>query len=142
MTLQCVYCSGDEDEIVKKGKPGECYPICNRHFKKFQRDRMPVVVNYEKLQDVLDLAFRRAAIHKGHQRHGSDEKFEDQQVFKILGLVEGPLGSLDYQIIKKTLESTRLSHRTSGELNVTAPIGEMLDVIVYAAIKILELRNV
>jgi len=134
----CYICNGGSTEGMR---PGEVAIVCKDHI--HTHTVMMESDKYSELRKVLDLAFRRASTGKGHERHGSDSKrFEHQQVFSLLDIVDSPLSPLDYQIIKKTLEATRMYKPGTSKIDeITDPIGEMLDVIVYAAIKILRLRQ-
>jgi len=86
--------------------------------------------DYGSLQMVLDDAFKRASQGKGKERHASGEAFEAQPIVNAIVL----LGEhcWDGQIVKKMLEVERLEP-AQGD-------AELLDVIVYAAARVVARR--
>lgn len=85
---------------------------------------------HAKLAKVLFDAFNRSANGKGQERHGRGLKFEDQPICSIPRMLANN-GGLDYQIVKKLDESNRMDYERARK--------ETLDIIVYAAAKIVML---
>jgi len=91
--------------------------------------------DYSMLQDILDDAYNQAAQGKGQERHADKGvKIENQTTLQIARLVQGaPHAGPLFQVIKKAIESTRLTP--------LAAIHEILGAIVYAAFCIIILRE-
>ena len=91
--------------------------------------------DFATLSNILNSAYKQAAIGKGIKRHGEPGiKIEDQTVLKISHLVKGaPHAGPLFQVLKKAIESTRLTPE--------AAIHELLGVINYAAFCIIILRE-
>ena len=87
---------------------------------------------YAKLVEVFEMAYERAAIGKGHQRHSLGEPFEEQMICRgprIFGV-----GALLYQVYKKTEEVMKLE-------SLEAKSNELLDIINYTAAAIIVLNE-
>jgi phage terminase large subunit GpA-like protein len=86
---------------------------------------------YNELQDIFQLALRRAAIGKGKIRHAEEgQLFENQQICDDLRGTDK--SAAIFQIRKKAREVLRLSRRQDK-------VNELLDVCVYAAAAVLVL---
>jgi hypothetical protein len=88
--------------------------------------------NYEELNKVLSLAYWRASIGKGRERHGEGRPFTEQYICK--GARRYGIGALQYQIGKKCEEVSKLP-------DTQAKINELLDIIVYAAAAVIVLKE-
>jgi len=90
--------------------------------------------NYKTLQDALDGAYQQASNGKGKERHADDEPFENQKICQITRwLGNGPASPLLFQVVKKALESDRLTPE--------AAVHELQGVINYAAACIIILEE-
>ena len=93
-------------------------------------------VKYQKLAEVLEMAYARASEGKGHKHHSHGEAFEDQWILrgtKVFGL-GGPL----FQIGKKAEQVAKMD----GEHYPVQPIiNELLDVINYSAAAVIYLKE-
>jgi len=86
---------------------------------------------YNELQDIFQLALRRAAVGKGAIRHAEENQpFERQQICDDLRGTDK--SAAIFQIRKKAREVLRLSRRQDK-------VNELLDVCVYAAAAVLVL---
>ena len=86
---------------------------------------------YNELQDIFQLALRRAAVGKGAIRHAEENQpFERQQICDDLRGTDK--SAAIFQIRKKAREVIRLSRRQDK-------VNELLDVCVYAAAAVLVL---
>lgn len=90
-----------------------------------------LMVDYSKLQAVLDKAYERAAHTKGRERHAGDRNFEDQPIITITRMVGH--GFTRGQAIKKIEEAGRLGKEEA--------INEILDAIVYLAADVVVLSD-
>ena len=90
------------------------------------------VPGYDDLLEILMEAYKRASIGKGHKRHSQGEPFINQWIMR--GSRMFGAGSLNYQIGKKNEEIIRLE-------NPEDKIGELLDIIVYAAAEIILIKE-
>jgi hypothetical protein len=91
-------------------------------------------IQYQTLSAVLKRAFERASEGKGHKQHGSPEPFEQQRIIAdCLAMNDTKGHALTAQIMKKAQEA----HRGRGRVGAT---NELLDVIVYAAARIILLE--
>ncbi|OGM09282.1 hypothetical protein A2Z67_05065 [Candidatus Woesebacteria bacterium RBG_13_36_22] len=89
---------------------------------------------YQKLVDILGLAYERAAVGKGHQHHSHGESFEEQWIVrgtKVFG-IGGPL----FQSGKKLEQAMKMDKE---KYPVNDIINELLDVINYSAAGVLSL---
>jgi hypothetical protein len=83
--------------------------------------------NYDSLESVLNEAYEQAAFGKGKERHGHDDKFEDQ----VTGWIEARgLSFCEGQAVKKVIEA----HRTGSE-------ADLLGAINYIAARIIAGRR-
>jgi hypothetical protein len=87
---------------------------------------------YKVLYDTLMLAYDRAAFGKGKERHGEGKPFLNQYICRA-GKRFG-ISALQYQISKKNEEILNLNTNEQK-------IGELLDIIVYAAAAIMILEG-
>lgn len=91
------------------------------------------VPGYKDLLGVLMEAYKRASQGKGNIRHQiSGEPFNRQWILR--GSRMFGEGSLNYQIGKKNEEMTKLKSLEAG-------VGELLDIMVYAAAEVILLRE-
>jgi hypothetical protein len=81
------------------------------------------VPGYEKLADVLVLAYDQAASGKGHERHAKGQPFHEQ-VMQV-GAAQFGVGALLFQAFKKSEEAQRLPKNRA--------IAELLGAINYLA---------
>jgi hypothetical protein len=79
------------------------------------------VKGYEALAETLQLAYNRAAVGKGKERHANDNPFIQQEICEDLRIF-GIAPAL-FQARKKIKESARLPRQEA--------INELLDAIVY-----------
>jgi len=90
---------------------------------------------YNELKKVLDMAYIRASVQKGRERHASGEPFHEQKICQIsrwlanAGATGGPL----FQAAKKIFESTRIDKRSA--------VNELCDAIVYISAAIILLQE-
>jgi hypothetical protein len=81
---------------------------------------------YDSLRRVLQGAADQASDGKGKERHADDEPFEQQKICVINRWLEGsPVAGALFQVVKKTVESSRLSdsaaiHELQGAVNYLA----------------------
>jgi hypothetical protein len=90
---------------------------------------------YQKLVEVLVMAYLRAAEGKGHKHHSHGENFEEQWIVrgaKVFG-IGGPL----FQAGKKLEQAMKMEKENYP---VEAIINELLDVINYSAATVIHLR--
>ncbi len=89
---------------------------------------------YQKLVEVLELAYLRACEGKGHQHHSHGESFDEQWIVrgtKVFG-IGGPL----FQSGKKLEQVMKMEKEGYP---VEALINELLDVINYSAATVIHL---
>lgn len=82
------------------------------------------IPGYEKLADVLQLAYNQAAVGKGVERHAAGGEPFHEQVMQI-GAAKFGVGALLFQAFKKSEESQRLDYERG--------IAELLGAIIYLA---------
>lgn len=86
--------------------------------------------HYASLHEVLSQAYHQAAGGKGHERHATDDPFDQQPIMVIPRLLgDHPCAALGFQVIKKTVEAGRL-HRIKGP---DAAVRELYGAINYLA---------
>lgn len=124
VTFVCAMCGKSQygiNALIYDGKA-----VCEECFKLIAT----VDDKYQSLQRVLDDARKQAASGKGHERHASEQSFEDQPIMWI----EEHFQSFDLgQAVKKMHESQRL--------NKDAAKQELLGAINYIAARILFLEK-
>ena len=82
---------------------------------------------YDSLRDVFMMAVNEAISGKGGQRHGTSDKFENQQLCSFMR--EAGLSPAMYQIQKKARELLRFKGKNRKE----RVRRELLGIIIYAA---------
>lgn len=87
---------------------------------------------YNKLQDIFQLALKRAAVGKGKIRHATGEPFEQQQICADLRGTD--MSAATFQIRKKAKEILRLSKKIDK-------VNELLDCCVYAGAAVIVLME-
>lgn len=88
---------------------------------------------YNELQDIFQLALRRAAIGKGKIRHAEEgQLFEQQQICNDLRGTDK--SAAVFQIRKKAREVLRIPKKIDK-------INELLDIMVYAAAAVIVLEE-
>jgi hypothetical protein len=93
---------------------------------------------YNALAEILESAFIQASGGKGHERHATNNPFEDQPIMQITRLLGNhPVAALAYQVIKKTVEAGRLYHIKGADCAER----ELLGAMNYAAAAILRMRE-
>lgn len=87
--------------------------------------RLEVREGYHALAKILDLALDQAQSGKGRKRHGQQAEWTAQKICQI-PLMQGHVGGLVYQIVKKATECEQMD-------DSEAQFREALGVVVYAA---------
>lgn len=90
---------------------------------------------YDKLEEVLEAAFKQASEGKGRERHANGASFEDQHLLQITRTVGA--GFPHGQAMKKMLEADMMAGR--GEFE--AARAELLGAIVYLAALIIYIEE-
>lgn len=97
-----------------------------------------ISAHYAPLHEVLSQAYHQAAGGKGHERHATDDPFDQQPIMVITRLLDDhPCAALGYQTIKKTVEAGRL-HRIKGP---DAAVRELYGAINYLAAMVLRVQE-
>lgn len=93
------------------------------------------MIHYDRqlFERILSAAVDRALEGKGLERHGERSVPFERQPMQVITDLLGSADGLRYQIIKKTVESRRLTYIDARN--------EMLDVIVYAVGVVLALER-
>lgn len=95
--------------------------------------------HYASLHDVLSQAYHQAAGGKGHERHATDDPFDQQPIMVITRLLgDHSCAALGYQAVKKTVEAGRL-HRIKGP---DAAVRELYGAINYIAAMVLRVQEI
>ncbi len=102
------------------------------HWPRKQEVNLNTVPGYEDLEQVLSLAYDRAAKGKGKERHADDLPFRDQWI--IEGLEIHGIGAALFQAEKKIREVKNIK-------DPQAKANELLDVMVYMAAAVLVLSR-
>ncbi|WP_444884678.1 hypothetical protein [Microbulbifer sp. PSTR4-B] len=86
--------------------------------------------NYQRLADVLERAYDQAARGKGEERHANGQRFEDQPMQTISGLLATDDG-MAFQAIKKIQEARRLPTRERRVRELLGAINYIAGMIIY-----------
>ena len=89
-------------------------------------------LKYQKLVEIYEMAYKRAAEGKGHLRHYRGEPYTEQWICR--GIRSFGLGGAQFQIGKKNEEINVLETKDQK-------INELLDIINYAAAGIIVLME-
>ncbi|WP_445362063.1 hypothetical protein ACJJIQ_00085 (plasmid) [Microbulbifer sp. ANSA003] len=86
--------------------------------------------NYQRLADVLERAHNQASKGKGEERHANGERFEDQPMQIISGLLDTD-GGMAFQAIKKIQEARRLPTRERRVRELLGAINYVAGMIIF-----------
>jgi hypothetical protein len=95
-----------------------------------------ISTKYQKLVEVLEMAYLRASEGKGHQHHSHGEAFEEQWI--VRGTKVFTIGGPLFQAGKKLEQAMKMDKEKYPVQDI---INELLDVINYSAATVIHLKN-